>query len=41
MEHKTLVEEFQKFVNEVFHTNRNQEMLEQVLALLKEKTGVF
>lgn len=41
MDQEKLIVEFEKFVNEVFHTDRNQEMLEQVLALLKEKTGVL
>lgn len=37
MDREKLIAEFEKFINEVFHTDRNQIMLEQVLELLKEK----
>lgn len=38
MDREKLIAEFEKFLNEVFHTAKNQEMLQQVLDLLKQET---
>lgn len=39
MDKEELLQDFVRYIKEVYHTDKNQEMLEQIFALLKSIEG--